>query len=119
MSNDFDTVTSRSELHAHPYRRRLLICLDRHITLSVADIADELAVWARACPLSEIPAEDVKDIYMELYHTHLPKLKRANVIVYDQERDLVSLPGYGADAVADLRIVDEQDTDGSDDTVRS
>ncbi|ELY31809.1 DNA binding protein [Halogeometricum borinquense DSM 11551] len=56
---------------------------------------------------------------MELYHTHLPKLKRANVIVYDQERDLVSLPGYGADAVADLRIVDEQDTDGSDDTVRS
>lgn len=117
MSNDFDTATNCPELCAHPYRRRLLICLDRHVTVSLADVADELAVWGDTRLLIEIPAEDVKDIYMELYHTLLPRLKRANVVVYDQERDLVSLSGYGADAPADIQIVDVQDADGSDGAV--
>lgn len=107
MSTDFDPTTNHPELRAHPYRRRLLICLERHITLSLADVADELSVWGETDPLTETPAEDVKDIYLELYHTHLPRLERADVVVYDQEQDLVSLPGYGADAVADIQLVDD------------
>ncbi|AFK20097.1 DNA-binding protein [Haloferax mediterranei ATCC 33500] len=97
----------------------MLVHLERHVTLSLADMADELAVWENDCPLTEIPAEDVRDIYLELYHTHLPRLVHANVAVYDQEQDLVSRSGYGAAAVADIRVVDEQSIDDYDDTVSS
>lgn len=113
MSNDFDTARHCPELHAHPYRRRLLICLDRHLTLSVADVADELAVWEVTDSLTEVPAEDIREIYLELYYVHLPKLERADVVVYDEERDLVSLPGYGVDAVADIQLIAEREKDSS------
>ncbi|WP_228546310.1 DUF7344 domain-containing protein [Halegenticoccus tardaugens] len=117
MSTDFEPTADCPELRAHPYRRRLLSCLERHITLSLADVADELAVWEVTDPLTEIRAEDVKDIYLELYHTHLPRLEHADIVVYDQERDFVSLPGYGADAVVDIQRVDERETDSSDEGV--
>lgn len=97
----------------------MLIYLARHVTLSLADMADELAVWENDRPLTEIPAEDVRDIYLELYHTHLPRLVQANIVVYDQEQDLVSRSGYGVDAVADIRVVGEQGIDDYDDTVSS
>lgn len=119
MSKDTNTATNCSRLHAHPYRRQMLIHLARHVTLSLADMADELAVRENGRPLTEIPAENVRDIYLELYHTHLPRLVHANVAVYDQEQDLVSRSGYGADAVADIRVVDEPWIDDYDDTVSS
>lgn len=112
MTEDLDAARNRPELVAHPYRRRMLICLERHVTLSLADAAEELAVWAETASIADVPAEEVRDVYLALYHTHLPRLEHAGVVAYDQERDLVSLPGYGADAPVDVEHVPEPDESG-------
>lgn len=82
------------EALAHERRRRLLVLLRRHETpLGLADAADELAERECAAPLQEIPAEDVKRIYMSLYHTHVPKLAEADLVRYEQDRDLIAPAG--------------------------
>lgn len=85
-----DTVL---ELLAHPLRRELVDCLRAYEeTLTLADVADEIAVaTSDGVPLTEIAPETVAEIYMELYHTHIPRLADHEVVRYDQERDLVAL----------------------------
>lgn len=85
-----DTVL---ELLAHPLRRELVSCLRTYEEpLTVADTADEIAIATNGgIPLTEIAPETVAEIYMELYHTHIPRLADHEVVRYDQERDLVAL----------------------------
>ncbi|NHN46684.1 hypothetical protein G9464_03620 [Halostella sp. JP-L12] len=86
-------------LIADERRRHALRCLLEHDALPLADLADEVAVRERGAPIGEIPAEDVKNVYMSLYHSHVPKLDEANVVTYDQETDAVALDEH-ADLVA-------------------
>ena len=73
-------------------RRQFLTVLDAHgETLTLADAADEVAEREHECPLSDISAETVMQVYMSLYHSHVPKLANAGVVEYDQENDLVTL----------------------------
>ncbi|WP_390190844.1 DUF7344 domain-containing protein [Halalkalicoccus salilacus] len=96
-------LPSRSDvtsLLAHPRRRRALERLrtfDEPIGL--ADLADEGAVAERGTIISEIPVEVVKPVYLDLYHSHVPKLAEADVVEYGQESDLVELSA-GADRLA-------------------
>ncbi|WP_135534902.1 DUF7344 domain-containing protein [Halostella pelagica] len=79
-------------LLADSRRRYALRCLCEHATqLTLADLADEVAVREREMPIGEIPAETVKRVYMALYHNHVPKLAEANVVEYDQETDTIAL----------------------------
>ena len=78
-------------LLADERRRHALRCLLEHGALPLADLADEVAVRERGEPIGEIPAEDVKNVYMSLYHSHVPKLAEANVVAYDQDADAVAL----------------------------
>lgn len=96
-------LPSRSDvtsLLASPRRRRALERLwtfDEPIGLD--DLADEVAVAERGTIISEIPAEEVKLVYLDLYHSHVPKLAEADVVEYGQEPDLVELSA-GADRLA-------------------
>jgi hypothetical protein len=73
-------------------RRQILFHLDSGRTpMSLANLADEIVVHERDAPLAEIPAGDVKQVYMSLYHSHVPRLEDADLVEYDQERDAVSL----------------------------
>lgn len=85
-----DTVL---ELLAHRFRRELIFCLRTYEEpLAVADVADEIAIATNGgTPLTEIDPETVAEIYMELYHTHIPRLADHGVVAYDQDRDLVAL----------------------------
>lgn len=73
-------------------RRRLVLhCLREYQTpIALADLADEIATREHETSISNIPAEEVKRIYMTLYHTHIPKLADANIVEYAQEEDLVT-----------------------------
>lgn len=60
--------------------------------MPLADLAEEVArMESDASTIADIPAEDVKSVYMALYHTHVPKMADANVVTYDQETDSVRL----------------------------
>jgi hypothetical protein len=102
------------ELLAHERRRRVITCLREHGTLTLADLADEIAEREHDAPISKIPKEDVLHVYSSLWHTHVPKLAEAGVVEYDQDRDLVSL-GDSVDQVAQfvsLGRAERERTDG-------
>lgn len=74
-------------------RRFLLDCLHQFDEpVSLPDLADEVAERERGEPLSTIPGERVKDVYLSLYHRHVPALADAGVVEYDQDADLVRVP---------------------------
>ncbi len=74
---------------ANARRRHVLSVLSDHRTISLADLADEVAVRERSLPLAEIPAEAVAQLYMTLYHRHVPLLAERGFVDYDQETDMV------------------------------
>lgn len=72
-------------------RRRYALTLLRDLgTVTLADLADELAEWEHGTTIDRIPPEAVKSLYMSLYHRHVPKLEAVDLVEYDQERDLVA-----------------------------
>lgn len=72
-------------------RRHALATLLTHGDLPLPDLADEVAVAERERALSQIDPDDVLQVYLSLYHTHVPKLTDVGLVKYDQERDFVAL----------------------------
>lgn len=92
---------------AHQRRALLVQCLTEfHEPVSLPDLADEVAVREYDEELTALTGEQVKEIYLSLYHTHVPKLAEAGLIEYDQESDhVVSAPDVDLDGVvADTNI---------------
>jgi len=76
-------------------RRCTLAALLSHGDLPLADLADEVTVEERGRPLTSVDAETVLEVYLSLYHTHVPKLSDAGLVAYDQQRDVVALTDAG------------------------
>lgn len=73
-------------------RRFVLACLQEYATpMALGDVADELATWEHDAEITDIPAEEVRSIYVSLYHLHVPKMADAGLVEYSQERDAVAL----------------------------
>ena len=71
-------------------RRHVLVTLQTHETsLALADLAAEIA--KREAADGAPPPETVTHVHASLYHTHLPKLKEANLITYNHDRHTVQL----------------------------
>ncbi|MFC7215033.1 hypothetical protein ACFQO4_13220 [Saliphagus sp. GCM10025334] len=72
-------------------RRLLLSVLDEHgQELTLPDAAEEVAQCETGKSITELSAERVANVYISLYHDHLPRLVDAGLLEYDQERDLVA-----------------------------
>ncbi|WP_254767226.1 DUF7344 domain-containing protein [Salinilacihabitans rarus] len=86
-----ETIDRTFRLLGHHRRRHLLAVMyqyDQELTLP--DAAEEVARLETDRRVAEISAERVADVYISLYHDHLPRLTRAGLLEYDQERDLVA-----------------------------
>ncbi|MXV61118.1 hypothetical protein GS429_03395 [Natronorubrum sp. JWXQ-INN-674] len=59
--------------------------------MTLADLADEVAIREHKSPITEISAKTVQRVYLSLYHTHVPMLEEADFVRYDQEADIVTL----------------------------
>ncbi|PSP55452.1 hypothetical protein BRC82_05825 [Halobacteriales archaeon QS_1_67_19] len=79
-------------LSASPRRRAFRVLLD-HDALGLPDLADEVAVRGRGRPLPEIDPDAVLDVYLSLYHTHVPKLTDAGRALDEPVRELCELDG--------------------------
>lgn len=71
--------------------RYLLYCLSRHGTTALWDLADEVVVWETGERLPGVPAEQCRTVYLSLYHTHVPRLERAGLVEFEDDRELVAL----------------------------
>ena len=79
-------------------RRYFLYCLFIHPTpMSLPDVADQLTVWS-GDESGDSYLRQRLYLYNELYHDHLPSLREADIVEYDQRADMVWL-GLEADAV--------------------
>lgn len=95
------------ELLSHHRHRRLLSCLRTHDgALPLPDLADEIATREHDATIDEVPADEVKRIYMSLYHRHIPKLEDYGVVQYNQERDMVVLVDGAEQLLAGLEMTD-------------
>ncbi|RBI60701.1 hypothetical protein DMJ13_17210 [halophilic archaeon] len=74
-------------------RRYTVYCLQKYQTpIALADLADEVArLEYDAQTLTQVPKEDVAQIYFDLYHCHIPKMETADLVEYTQELDTVQL----------------------------
>ncbi|MFC7115402.1 hypothetical protein ACFQH2_11220 [Natronoarchaeum sp. GCM10025703] len=82
-------------------RREAIDLLREHDHVGLPDIAEAVTVRQLGKEITEISPEQVKDTYMMLYHSDIPKLVDENVIVYDQEQDVVAT-GENFSAVEEL-----------------
>lgn len=73
-------------------RRRLLLDVMRTYgeEVTLPDAAEEVAVRETGSKVTELSAEKVANVYISLYHDHLPRLVDAGLLEYDQELDLVA-----------------------------
>lgn len=87
--------------------RFALTCLHEHDNpLSLADLADEVAVKEHDRALVDVPAEAVARVYLGLYHNDVPKLENLGFVEYEQERDLVALSESATDVTSLLDDLD-------------
>ena len=100
---------------AHRRRRAVLTCVREHNVVALADLADELAVDEHGATIDGIPADAVTELYLSLYHQHIPTLEDAGLVAYDQDRDLVRITGEGTTAYTYL---EDQVYEFSDDKSR-
>ncbi|ELY89580.1 hypothetical protein C483_13678 [Natrialba hulunbeirensis JCM 10989] len=87
---DPEGVDAAFDLLSSERRRQFLSVMTTHEeALTLPDVAEEVAVRETGEPVTELSAECVADVYISLYHDHLPRLVDAGLVAYDQERDLV------------------------------
>jgi hypothetical protein len=112
MDDHSSELSEGFRLLAHPYRRHAVEALVEHSSLTLADVAELVAEREAGVDVAEIPAEDVREVYLELYHSHVPKLVDARVVQYDQDRDVLALLGDAAIPWPIARTVGEGTTEG-------
>ncbi|WP_202935048.1 DUF7344 domain-containing protein [Halorussus amylolyticus] len=103
------SVTGLFDALADQRRRHALVTMLAHGDLPLPDLADEVAVAERDVPLSDIDPETVLEVYLSLYHTHVPKLADVGLATYDQERDFVALTDAGSSLEPTLRSLADLD----------
>lgn len=96
-------IERQNALHstlAHPRRRLVLYHLNHAESMqSLPDLAEYVAAQESHRNVSEIDEESARDVYVSLYHAHIPVLEEASLVQYDQQDDLVELEEYPVDFI--------------------
>ncbi|QFU84757.1 DUF7344 domain-containing protein [Natronorubrum aibiense] len=90
MSEDVGNFDTALELCCDQHRRIVLaIIIKEQRPLSLNDLSKSIVRHNHHLTITEVPAEEVTQIYLSLYHIHIPKLVANGVLEYDRERQLV------------------------------
>lgn len=108
-TNDSEMLDGLHHVLRNRRRRDVLRCLRTAETpMAVADLADELV--RRETDASPPAVQDVREeIYLSLYHYHLPKLADADLVSFDSDRKLASLREDAEDLPRNLVRPSEDD----------
>ncbi len=80
------------ELLKNRRRREVLqYLLDTDGTVTLGELAEQIAAWENDTTISALSSDQRKRVYVALYQTHLPKMDDAGIIDYDQDRGLIEL----------------------------
>lgn len=103
MAEQFEHAATVLESAARVYgllassrRQRLLFALgSQEDGVAIADVARDIAECEHGLPFQELSQEEVEKVYLNLYHSHIPKLVNADVISCDSEQQTVALTEQG------------------------
>jgi hypothetical protein len=86
--------------------------------MSVRDLAERLATRETAQRVTDLDPDRIDEIERSLVRRHVPELEERSYVRYDQQREVVSLLGYGPDVTVrasareeSLVELDHQDRD--------
>lgn len=101
MTNESISQDVVFRLLSHVYRRALLECLDRHdAPVSLVDASEDVALECSGKSVPDLSDEEIRDVYLSLYHSHVPQLADEETVTYDRNRNLVTLTERGERVVA-------------------
>lgn len=88
---DAEYLSELFDVLSHQRRRYTLYCLWTYDTpMALADLTDEIVRFEVDAEPTAVP--DIREqVYVHLYHRHLPKLHEADLVTFDMTRNLVSL----------------------------
>ncbi|MFC6952863.1 DUF7344 domain-containing protein [Halorubellus litoreus] len=107
LSPDFLEIEPVYEALGHSRRRYLCYTLLEATEWSLTDLATKIAAWENDIPEHAVTADQREEVYVSLYHAHVPKLVDEDVITFDEatetittaehaEQVLTALEGIGA-----------------------
>ncbi|MFC7234526.1 DUF7344 domain-containing protein [Halosegnis marinus] len=59
--------------------------------MTIRDLSEQIAAWENNVERSAVTPKERKRVYTALHQTHLPKMDRLGVVVYDNDRGTVTL----------------------------
>jgi len=73
------------------HRRRMVLYFLRQNgdSVTVNDLAEQIAARENEVPIEELTSQRRKRVYVSLYQTHLPKMADMNLIEYDSDEGMV------------------------------
>ncbi|WP_135828365.1 DUF7344 domain-containing protein [Halorussus halobius] len=86
------------EALGHPRRRYLCYTLLEDTAWSMTDLATKIAAWENDVPEQEVTASQREQVYVSLYHAHVPKLVDERVVSFDDATETIT-PAENADQV--------------------
>jgi len=86
-------------------RRYVLYTLKQEGPMELTDLAERVAAWENDIDVEDLEKQQRKRVYVSLYQTHVPKLRDAGLVAYDEDDQVVSLRS-NADDIA--RYLDDE-----------
>lgn len=87
---------------SHPRRRYLMYALAENPEWTLDDLATKLVAWEEGIDEAAVESNQCDQMYVSLYHTHVPKLVDEGVITYDSEAETIARAGHAEQVFAVL-----------------
>ncbi|WP_136601784.1 DUF7344 domain-containing protein [Salinigranum halophilum] len=126
MSTDFEIDPAVLELNhvfsalGHSRRRYLMYALVENPQWTLTELATKLAAWEDDCHEDDVEPHRRDEMYISLYHSHIPKLVDEGVVEYDPDEETIAQSTHAeqvlnalAGAGGSLDLVQEQHAERS------
>ncbi|WP_254271601.1 DUF7344 domain-containing protein [Haloarcula marina] len=78
------------EALGHPRRRYLCYTLLKDTEWSLNDLATKIVAWETDVPEHAVTEDQREEVYISLYHAHIPKLVAEGVVTFDEGTERVT-----------------------------
>jgi hypothetical protein len=75
---------------SHPRRRYLMYALAENPEWTLTELATKLVAWETEDQETTVDARHRDQMYVSLYHTHVPKLDSEGVVEFDRETETIA-----------------------------
>lgn len=99
----FETLSSRRRRYALHYLTQ------KGEPVTIRDLSEQIAAWENDVERPAVTPKERKRVYTALHQTHLPKMDRLGVVVYDKDRGTISLTEHVQEFDIYLDVVPSDD----------